>query len=75
VTGRNFTREERNIQYVNGKKGTRKGNTSSSVRVGFPVYIPRTQLDVFFTAHWLSIEGCQPAIPENPPPGKVFLAP
>lgn len=22
------------------------------------------------TAHWLSIEGMQPAIPENPPPGE-----
>lgn len=25
----------------------------------------------FLTAHWLSIEGCQPAIPENPPPGNL----
>lgn len=32
------------------------------------------QLAIFLTAHWLSIEGCQPAIPENPPPGNVFLA-
>lgn len=25
------------------------------------------------TAHWLSIEGVQPSIPENPPPGKSSL--
>lgn len=25
----------------------------------------------FFSAHWLSIEGLQPAIPENPPPLQV----
>lgn len=25
------------------------------------------------TAHWLSIEGMQPAIPENPPPGESFF--
>ena len=24
---------------------------------------------IFVSAHWLSIEGLQPAIPENPPPG------
>ena len=24
-------------------------------------------------AHWLSIEGLQPAIPENPPPGIIQL--
>ena len=26
------------------------------------------------TAHWLSIEGVQPAIPENPPPGASKLS-
>lgn len=25
------------------------------------------------TAHWLSIEGMQPAIPENPPPGESLF--
>lgn len=35
---------------------------------------PLTQLHIFLTAHWLSIEGCQPAIPENPPPGNIFHA-
>ena len=24
------------------------------------------------TAHWLAVEGVQPAIPENPPPGILF---
>lgn len=34
-----------------------------------------TYIHIFLsnTAHWLSIEGIQPAIPENPPPGKSCL--
>lgn len=34
--------------------------------IGSP--LPRLPLDITLKAHWLSVEGVQPAIPENPPP-------
>lgn len=30
--------------------------------------LPKAPLDTAVVAHWLAIEGVQPAIPENPPP-------
>lgn len=33
------------------------------------VIIVTINILIFVSAHWLSIEGLQPAIPENPPPG------
>lgn len=30
--------------------------------------LPKAPLDTAVLAHWLAIEGVQPAIPENPPP-------
>lgn len=30
--------------------------------------LPKAPLDTTVVAHWLAIEGVQPAIPENPPP-------
>ena len=29
--------------------------------------LPKAPLDTAVVAHWLAIEGVQPAIPENPP--------
>lgn len=34
--------------------------------------LPKIPLDVSFTAHWLAIEGVQPAIPQNPTPSGKF---
>ncbi|KAB0398746.1 hypothetical protein E2I00_004733, partial [Balaenoptera physalus] len=36
--------------------------------INTPLPRPFTLTPSFLAAHWLSIEGCQPAIPENPPP-------
>lgn len=38
------------------------------------VNLPQSsQVALLLSAHWLSIEGIQPSIPENPPPGKTVL--
>ena len=29
--------------------------------------LPPRPIDVYFSSHWLAVEGIQPAIPENPP--------
>lgn len=61
---------------VSCRSGHRSGNTFCSMEWLPNVHVQQFNLTpCFLTAHWLSIEGCQPAIPENPPPGNPLLRP
>ena len=48
-------------------------NNNLLIHLKLETYSCIKQNMLFVSAHWLSIDGLQPAIPENPPPGLCIV--